>query len=186
MTKRTERRKDGRKPGLRTLTAAGLLLGLAIAFVPAAAGQELPAALDYHGLPSARTAVTLSVVGTLGAVLSASASNSLGIMALMPLFAGPSLGAMYGGLWGRALLFTGLRAMGTYALVAAALRDEEDAYSLAMVWVGGMAVTAVIETATVGRAVHRRNERLARRRMNLDLTPFALPKGAGVQVRLSF
>ena len=50
-----------------------------------------------------------------------------------------------------------------------------------------MAATAVYDLATVKKTVHRRNEvRLARRKLKVAVTPFALPRGAGVQVQLSF
>lgn len=40
---------------------------------------------------------------------------------------------------------------------------------------------------TVKRAVHKRNEvRMARRKLSVAMAPFVMPKGAGVQIRLSF
>lgn len=170
--------------------AACAILAMALAALPAVA-QEEPGQThwqtppDYRGLPREDTAIMLSVVGTAAAAASFLASYRLGYFGLVPLFAGPSLGAMYGGLWGRALIFTGLRFAGTLALLGAAY--DHDALGLAYVWVGGMALSAVIEIATVGHAVHTRNERrLAQRGLKVDAAPFALPKGGGIQVRLSF
>jgi hypothetical protein len=125
-------------------------------------------------------------VGTTAAVASFFAAYRLGYFTLVPLFAGPSLGAMYGGLWGRALIFTGLRFAGTLALLSAAY-DDDAGFGWAYAWVGGMALSAVIEVATVGNAVHKRNDRrLAQRGLRVQAAPFALPKGGGIQVRLSF
>ena len=170
---------------------ACVLLGLALSALPAA-GQGQPGQThwqtppDHRGLPSENTAVLLSAVGTTAAVLSFFGSYRLGYMTFVPLFAGPSLGAIYGGLWGRALLFIGIRVAGTFALAAAAY-DDDAGIGLGYAWVGGMALTAIIEIATVGGAVRKRNDRrLAQRGLKVEAAPFALPKGGGVQVRLSF
>lgn len=190
MKERIGRRKGRTRSRTRAVRAACALLALAIAALPAIA-QEEPGQThwqtppDTRGLPREDTAIMLSVVGTAVSAASFFASYGLGHFGLVPLFAGPSLGAMYGGLWGRALIFTGLRFAGTLALAAAAY--DHDALGLAYVWVGGMALSAVIEIATVGHAVHTRNERrLAQRGLKVEAAPFALPKGGGIQVRLSF
>lgn len=52
---------------------------------------------------------------------------------------------------------------------------------------GGMALSAIYDIATVKKAVNKRNQaKLARRKLDVALAPFAVRKGAGVQLRLSF
>jgi len=192
MKDRIEGPEGRRTSGKGRPLVACALLGLALAVLPAAAQDPAPgqvhrqASPGYRELPSERTAILLSAAGTAAAVLSVFASRELSSFSLVPLFAGPSLGAMYGGLWGRALLFTGLRLVGTYAFAVAAISDEAG-FGLAYVWIAGMSLTAVIEIATIGKAVHSRNERrLARRGITLGVSPFAVPKGAGLNLSLSF
>jgi hypothetical protein len=125
------------------------------------------------------------VIGTLGAVASLFSQN--GYVALGGLALGPSLGFFYGGCWGRGMLTACLRLGATYAAVAIALSDRGAGPALAYGWLGGMAASAILDMATVGRAVRRRNQALLTRRgLNVDLSPVAVPKGGGVQVRLSF
>jgi hypothetical protein len=171
---------------------AFILLGLGLVILPTA-GQDRPEGQDqprpavaYSGLPSENTALTLSVIGTLAGVtcfLTDVSWFSLGGIAL-----GPSLGFMYGDCWGRGLMTAVLRFGGTFAVLLAALEnDESDLSVLAWGWIGGMTALAVLDVATVKKAVHRRNEvRMARRKLNVAMAPFVLPKGAGVQLRLSF
>jgi hypothetical protein len=192
MRDRIEGPNSRRTSGKGRPFVACALLGLALAVLPAAAQVATPgqvnrqAPSDIRGLPSDRTAILLSAAGTAAAVLSVFASHEVSSFSLVPLFAGPSLGAMYGGLWGRALLFTGLRLVGTYAFAIAASSDEAG-IGLAYAWIAGMSLSAVIEIATIGKAVHDRNERrLARRGIALGVSPFAVPKGAGLNLSLSF
>jgi hypothetical protein len=192
----------GRKGGVRRYLAciASAVLGLGLVVLPAA-GQDRPAdqahwqtaADDYRGLPSPATALTLSAVGTAAAIASCvfagklSRRSYLGYIAIVPLLAGPSLGAMYGGCWGRAWLWTGLRTAGLIMVVAIVQADFDHDEGPNYVLIGGMALSAIIEMATVGKAVRKHNDRLlARRGLNVGVSPFALPKGAGVQLRLSF
>jgi hypothetical protein len=110
-----------------------------------------------------------------------------GYVILAGLTLGPSLGFFYGGCWGRGMLTAGLRLGATVALVYAAMSNDSLAPALAYGWLGGMAASAILDMATVGQAVRRHNQaRLARRGFNIDMTPVAVPKGAGVQLRLSF
>jgi len=158
------------------------LLGLGLVAAPAV-GQETPGG----GLPSENTALALSAIGTIAAVASTFVwlggyGNILAWSAL------PSLGFMYGGCWGRGLLTTGLRLGATFLVFGYALNhDEDNLAGLGYAYLGGMALSAIIDIATVKKAVHKRNEaRLARRGLKLGVAPFALPKGGGIQVRMSF
>ena len=84
-------------------------------------------------------------------------------------------------------MWTGLRTVGTFVLLGIALEDDEEGPGAVYAWIGGMALSAIIEMATIGKAVRKHNERLlARRGLNVAVAPFALPKGAGIQLRLSF
>jgi hypothetical protein len=130
-------------------------------------------------------ATALSVIGTAAAVASWYSRNGYVILAGLAL--GPSLGFFYGGCWGRGLLTAGLRVVATYAVAAIALGDHGAGPALAYGWLGGMAASAILDMATVGPAVRRHNQTiLARRGLNVDVSPFAVPKGGGVQLRLSF
>jgi len=155
-------------------------------------------------LPSEKTAFILSLIGTAVAasftfitmnrrtndVIDESAL--LENLSYLSMFAGPSLGSFYGGCWARGLLMTGSRVAVTFALGFTALiqvLEGEERYSRGLDYTfwGFMAATAAFELATVKKAVHRRNAgRMARRDMKLALIPFALPKGAGVRVQMSF
>jgi hypothetical protein len=188
-------KRTGDKGRLRTMGRWALcaMLGAALAGLPAAAqqagGDKVPwrEHADGAGLPSEDTAFTLSVVGTVAAGLSPICGRYLGWTALIPLFAGPSLGAIYGGCWGRALLFTGLRLAGTFAAAAALFDDDFGSDGAAYAWIGGMVLSAVIETATIKAAVRKHNRAVLNRRgVKFDAVPFALPKGGGIQIRLSF
>ena len=189
MTDRTREKKGGFGGSIRM--AACAVLGLGLVVLPAA-GRDRPADqahwqtnFDYRGLPSESMAVALSVIGTAAAVASLSSDN--GWLALAGLSVGPSLGFMYGGCWGRGLMTSGLRLGATIAVVVYALEHDEDGPGLGYAWIGGMALSAIIDMATVRKAVRKHNDRLlARRGLNVGVSPFALPKGAGVQVRLSF
>ena len=171
---------------------AFILLGFGLVVSPVAGqdrseGQDRPRpAVAYPVLPSENTAMALSVIGTLAGVtafFTDASWFSLGGIAL-----GPSLGFMYGDCWGRGLMTAVLRFGGTIAAMVAALKnDESDLSALAWAWIGGMTASAVFDVATVKRAVHKRNEvRMARRKLSVAMAPFVLPKGAGIQLRLSF
>ncbi len=189
MADRTREKKGG--SGGRVRLAACALFGLGLIVLPAA-GQDRPADqaswqkdVDYRGLPSESMAVALSVIGSAAAVASLYSDN-WGV-ALAGLSLGPSLGFMYGGCWGRGLMTSALRLGATIALATYVLDHDEAGPGLAYVWIGGMALSAVIDAATVRKAVRKRNDRLlSRRGLNVGVSPFALPKGAGVRVRLSF
>jgi hypothetical protein len=188
--KTREAGKPGRKRGLGRRTA-GVLAGLALALVPVfgqtpssslSQGQPVPA--DY-GLPSENTAMTLAVVGSAFAVASVFSEN--GYVALGGLCLGPSLGFMYGGCWGRALLSSGLRFAGTFVALSVLFDDDEDSGGVVTAWLVGMSASIVLDLATVRSAVHKRNAAImARRGLTVGVSPFALPKGGGLQVRLSF
>jgi hypothetical protein len=185
----------GRRGRTGTLSRGLLiaLLGLGLVAAPAV-GQETPgggqppqAASQYNGLPSENMALALSAIGTIAAVASmfvwlGGYGNILAWSAL------PSLGFMYGGCWGRGLLTTGLRLGATFLVLGYAFNhDEDNLEGLRFAYLGGMALSAIIDIATVKKAVHKRNEaRLARRGLKLAVAPFALPKGGGIQVRMSF
>ncbi len=189
MADRTREKKDGFGGPVRLAASALLALGLVV--LPAA-GQDRPADqaswqkdVDYRGLPSESMAVALSVIGTAAAVASLYSHN--GWVALAGLSLGPSLGFMYGDCLGRGLLTSGLRLGATIAAVLYSVEHDEAGPGLGYAWIGGMALSAIIDIATVGKAVRKHNDRLlARRGMSVGVAPFALPKGAGVQVRLSF
>jgi hypothetical protein len=189
MADRTREKRD-RWRGVRR-PAACAFLGLGLVVLPVA-GQSRPAGqvqpltdAAYHGLPSETMAVTLSVIGT--AVAAASLWSGNGWVMLAGLSIGPSMGFLYGNCWGRGFFSAGLRLGATFALAAFALSDDEHSETFGIAWIAGMAASAIIDMATVKMAVRRHNDRiLARRGLNVAVSPFALPKGAGVQVRLSF
>jgi hypothetical protein len=164
-----------------------IVLGLALALGPAFGQPGAPAPMPdgrAAGLPSESTAVVLAVVGTAASVLLSTRIS--GWPGFVFFCAGPSLGFFYGGCWGRGLLSTALRFGGTI-LIASALLNGEWHESHAYIWLGGMVATAVLDIVTVRAAVRRRNAAITRRRgLALDVSPFALPKGAGLRVRLAF
>jgi len=171
-------------------SAAGILLVAFLVTVPVA-GQSLPEGqapalpgVSYPGLPSANTALGLTVAGTVAALVSMYSRN--GYIAWAGLTFGPSLGFFYGGCWGRGLLTAGLRFCVTAAAIAVAFNDDLDE-TWGYMWLGGLAVSAVVDMATVKRAVSKHNARIAARRgLQLNASPFVLPKGAGVRLQLSF
>ena len=189
MADRTGKKKGGFGVPVRLAVCALFALGLVVSPV---AGQEQPAGqarwpsdFDYRGLPSESMAVALSLIGTAGAVASLYSDN--GWVALAGSSLGPSLGFMYGGCWGRGLITSALRLGATIAVVLYSVEHDEAGPGLGYGWIGGMALSAIIDVATVRKAVRKHNNRLlARRGLNIGVAPFALPKGAGVQVRLSF
>jgi hypothetical protein len=188
--KRREARRTGRKRGLGRRTA-GVLAVMALALVPVFGqtpsfrlSQGRPAPADY-GLPSENTALTLAVVGSALAVASVFSEN--GYVALGGLCLGPSLGFMYGGCWGRALLSSGLRFVATFVALSVLFNDAEDSGGVAMAWLVGMGASIALDILTVRSAVHKRNAAvMARQGLTVGVSPFALPKGGGLQVRLSF
>jgi hypothetical protein len=164
-----------------------ILLVLFLVVVPVA-GQGLPEGqgpvspeIAYPGLPSANIAFGLSVAGTVAAI--ASMYSGEWHVAWTGTTFGPSLGFFYAGCWGRGLLSAGLRFGVNLALVLN--YDHSDSWGL--VWLVGLAGSAILDMATVKRAVLRRNECMrARRGLQLDLSPFAVPKGGGVRLQMSF
>jgi hypothetical protein len=172
--------------------APRLVLGLALVTAPVAAGeapafnlsQKPPGAVATVTLPSENTAVYLCVLGSVAAFFSAASQN--GIVFLTALGLGPSLGFFYGGCWGRGLLTATLRMGATFGLIALAYSDEVSS-NFAYVWLGAMVGSALIDVATVRGSVRRHNARvMARQGLKVDVSPFAMPKGGGVQVRLAF
>jgi len=170
--------------------ATGLFVGSVLLVLPVVA-QERPVGqwpqqtpVVYSRLPSENTALTLSVVGTVATLASFYTRN--GYLVWGGIVFGPSLGFFYGDCWGRGLLSAGLRFGASLAAIAVAYEDDlSDTWGY--VWLGGMALSTIVDLATVRRAVHRQNERrMARRKLNLDVSPFAMPKGGGVQLKLSF
>ena len=171
-------------------SAVLILLGLCLVVVPVAGrgrneGQApVSPVVAYPGLPSANTAFGLSVAGTVAALASMYSRN--GYVAWAGITFGPSLGFFYGGCWGRGLLTAGLRVVVTFAALAVALNDGLSK-SWEFVWLGGLAGSAILDLATVRRTVLRRNARVRTRRgLQLDMSPFAVPKGGGVRLQLSF
>jgi hypothetical protein len=86
------------------------------------------------------------------------------------------------------LLTTGLRTAASILVLSYTLEyDERDNSTLVWTYLAGMAVSAVWDLATVKKTVRRRNGAiLAKRGLAIEAGPFPLPKGAGVQLRLSF
>jgi hypothetical protein len=182
------------------------LLGLVLAAAPlpgqdTAVAPALPQSdPDLPRLPSEKTAFKLSLYGSLApfglsalmAIVQQSdmdwGSPGLDIAALVMLCSGSSAGFLYGGCWGRGLLMAGLRLGATAALIAYTLNwDERDNTVLVLTYLGGMAGSIVFDLATVKKAVRKHNQaRLAKRGLSVALSPIALPKGAGVQLRMSF
>ncbi|RPJ00437.1 MAG: hypothetical protein EHM31_08070, partial [Candidatus Aminicenantes bacterium] len=86
-------------------SAVLILLGLCLVVVPVAGqGQNegqapVSPGVAYPGLPSANTALGLSVAGTVAALASMYSRN--GYVAWAGIAFGPSLGFFYGGCWGR-------------------------------------------------------------------------------------
>lgn len=187
-----ERKPRGRRSrGIPGGWVPGLVLVLALVAAPAYGqappfdlGLKPPAAGAAAKLPSENTAVYLCVLGSAAAFFSAASQN--GYVFLTALGIGPSLGFFYGGCWGRGLLTATLRVGTTFGLLALAYSDEVGT-GIAFVWLGAMVGSALLDVATVRGAVRRHNESLtARRGLKVDVSPFAMPKGGGVQVRLAF
>jgi hypothetical protein len=188
-------RQDQGKPGRSGRLAAHLVViacGTALLVAPLAAQAPRPiwpraaAEVSAFRLPSENTAFTLSAVGTLAGVVMPLMSREWGWGILATWCVGPSLGFLYGGCWGRGLATAVLRFGFTLAVAVAAFNDETND-SLGYAWIGGMAALAALDLATVKRAVRNRNRRrMAGRGLQLDVSPFAVPKGAGVRLRLSF
>ena len=169
-----------------------LVLGICLASMPVMAqGDEAPAqAPKIPGLKSPAMAFSLSLAGTL---LSWS-----GLLAEVPgawlgVFIGPSLGYIYGGFWGRALLGTGLRAVAALGMFGG-LIGSFDAYpghssSAEGVMLGSAAVfiaSSLWDILSAPVLIQRQNARL--RETHLAMTPFFLPqsKSVGIQVSFSF
>jgi hypothetical protein len=168
----------------------GLLLGLALVMAPAY-GQNPEFNLTQaqqgggYGLPSENTAMALSVLGSVAAVAIVFSENAW--IAVAGLSFAPSLGFMYGGCWGRGMLSAGLRLGATIAMVAVALSNDGPGYALGYGWVGLMAASLVYDLATVRSSVRKHNAAImARRGPKVGVSPFAMRKGGGVQVSLSF
>jgi hypothetical protein len=179
----------GRRKGLGRRTA-GVLVGLALALVPVS-GQNLSFSLAQgqpppadHGLPSEDTAMALTVIGTVAAVASFCTGNGWVFMAGLTF--GPSLGFFYGGCWGRGLLSSVLRLGATIALFAWAFNEEASA-APGTLWLAAMGTSVIFDMLTVKKAVRKRNASvMARRGVKVGVSPFALPRGGGIQVQVSF
>jgi len=191
-------KKKGRAKRSGPIAASLLIVWLAAAPLLAQDGTGVQASLPVDarsaGFPSERTAFTLSLATTLaswGLLLGAwrtVSGGSSGIVLTAGIMVGPSFGSFYGGLWGRGLLWTGLR-LGVSALALSYSRnhDEEDNTNLNVLMLVTLVGSSIYECATVKSAVRKHNAaRLARRGTNLALAPFLLPNGAGLQVRLGF
>jgi hypothetical protein len=159
----------------------GPVYGQAPGFSP---GQRMPTGGFSTGLPSENTAIWLSVIGSAAAVLSPYTRNDYAFLTCLTI--GPSLGFFYGGCWGRGLLTSTLRLAATVATVAVSLSDEGGC-APGYIWLGTMVGTAILDIATVRGTVRRHNAALmARRGLKVGVSPFAVPKGGGFQVRLAF
>lgn len=188
---RQDRGKSARAGRLAAHLVA-IVCGTALLLAPLDAQGPSPvwpraaAGASAYRVPSENTALTLSVLGTLTGVVIPLMSHEWGWGILASWCVGPSLGFLYGGCWGRGLATAVLRFGFTFALALAAFNDEAN-NSLGFAWLGGMAASVALDLATVKRAVRNRNRRrLADRGLQLDVSPFAVPKGAGVRLRLSF
>lgn len=170
-----------RRLGRGILAASGIVFALFLNQAPAF-GQ---ASAEAHDLPSGRTATTISAVGTLLSIPLMFLGRDAAALGAVGILTGPSIGYFYGGCWGRGLFSTGLRTAFSF-IMAAILYDNETNAGFS-VWLGGMALSAIYDIATVKKAVNKRNQaKLARRKLDVALAPFAVRKGAGVQLRLSF
>lgn len=181
------------------LTLAVGLAGPLMAQGLTAAGEPAPPGPPPLRLPSEKTASTLSWATTLTAwaLIAVSGgfgeapstlSSALAFAGGIAAYVGPSVGGFYGGCWGRGLLLTGLRLGVTVVGMGYALgHDERDNTDVAVIVLGTLVGSAIYECATVRSAVHKRNaSRLAKRGPNLAVAPFAMVRGGGLQVRLSF
>lgn len=169
-----------------------IVCGTALILMPLAAqGQTLdwpPAGLagTQPRMPSEDTAMALCVVGTVSAAVMPFIALEGGWGTLAVMCVGPSLGFLYGGCWGRGLMTAGLRFGFTFAMALAALNDDCARWP-GPLWIGGLAFSAALDILTVKKAVLKRNgRRLGRRGLLVDMAPFAVPKGAGVRLQLSF
>jgi hypothetical protein len=195
------------RPGRLGIIAAAFL----VAFLPAApltaqddTGAQAPSPITAEslGLPKVKTAYNLSLWGTLGSyglLLAYSVASSaegggstiasvLGYAGLAGIMIGPSLGNFYGGLWGRGLLLTGLRVGTSVAVIAYTMyHDESDNTAVAVLWLSTLIGSTIYECATVKSAVRKHNAaRLAKRNLKVAVAPFAVRRGAGLSVQLSF
>lgn len=153
------------------------------------------------GLPKEKKAFTLSLTGTLaswGLMLvsfvpatgdaPSETSSALGIAGVAGIMIGPSLGSFYGGCWGRGLLLTGLRVGVTMLAIGYFMEnDEKDNTAVGALMVGALIGSAIYECATVKSAVRKHNAaHLAKQNMKIAVAPFAVRKGAGLNVQMSF
>ena len=85
-------------------------------------------------------------------------------------------------------MMTGLRVGVSMAAIAYSLEnDEEDNTAVGVLMVGTLIGSAIYECATVKSAVRKHNAaRLAKRNLKLAVAPFAVRRGAGLSVQLSF
>ena len=190
------------RPGRLGIIAAEFLVACLLA-APLTAQDDIgaqassPVTAESLGLPKEKTAFTLSLTGALAswglmlvsiAVAPEDVPSEMGVAAVAGIMIGPSLGCFYGGCWGRGLLMTGLRVGVSMAAIAYSLEnDEEDNTAVGVLMVGTLIGSAIYECATVKSAVRKHNAaRLAKRNLKLAVAPFAVRRGAGLSVQLSF
>ena len=181
----------GRGRGAGARRDLGLLLGLALVMAPAygqgpesGLAQE-PARTAGLELPSPNAALLLSALGSVAAVAGVFSESTW--FGLASLTVGPSLGFLYGGCWGRGLLTSGLRLGATLAIIAIAVEFDGPGYVAGYGWALAMTGSMIYDLATVKSSVRRHNAALmAGRGLKVGVSPFAIRKGGGVQVNLSF
>lgn len=192
MIYRNSGNKRGRAGMLRNFT--GAILTLCLVVLPVA-GQEKPGGQGNPGnvptalsLPSPDVALALTVGGSVLSGLLVFGIRYNSILPFVGACLAPSTGFFYGGLAGRGFLMSALRFGMTWLVLSYALNhDESNLSGLGYAWVGGFVGSMILECATVKKAVRKHNEALmAKHRLSVAVAPFAMPKGGGVQVRLTF
>ncbi|MGZ7046482.1 MAG: hypothetical protein ACXVJK_09160 [Candidatus Aminicenantales bacterium] len=183
--------KRGRGAGWHLLGFSGAFLGLCLAMIVPAVGQEKPglpvpkpSSAEARGLPSESTAAMLSwaVTGASFVLLFMPATSTLGAIGTL---VGPSVGYFYGGCVGRGVLGLVLRAGVDYLAIGAAIGKDDPSFGWGMLAV--IVGATVLDAALVKSTVRKHNQAImAQRRVTFAVAPFALPKGAGVRLHLSF
>lgn len=182
-----------RGTGWRLLAFSSAFIGLCLAMILPANGQETPAfpglqqaSAGPARLPSESTAATLSWIVT-GAsfVMLFMPDTTVATLGAIGTLLGPSLGYSYGGCVGRGLL--GLLLRVGVDLVAIGVAYEKDDPGVGAAMIGVIVGATVLDAALVKSTVRKHNrDIMARRRVTFAVAPFALPKGAGVRLNLSF
>ncbi len=179
------------KAKCRVAIAALASLGILTAAAPLRADERTPPSAAAPGERSPATAFALSALGTLvsGSLFISTLKRnepSMLVPAAVVYAAGASLGYLYGGLYGRAVLGIAIRGAalaGVVALVNKKTGSPGEVLGDVFAVLGLVGLTgtlSTIDTVLVPGAVRRDNER--KRRLRMTISPAIVPAGKGVGV----